>query len=165
LEGEKMKGKFILYGLLILSWASLFKLDKYTFKRYLPAGTFTALIYTLLGGVNDNLKWWKVTKPILPKLPPNFPFAFGPFVFLPIWILKFTFGRLWLYLITNIVSGLLFAYPITSLFGKLGIYKMKKMTRIQLFFLSISSAILLYIYQLFIDETQKASLEQEQDHI
>lgn len=156
-----MRTKLILYSVLILSWSSLFKLDKFTFKRYLPVGTFTALIYTLLSVVNLKLNWWKVIKPILHTLPSNFPFAFGPFVFLPIWIFKFTFGRFWLYLITNIVSGMLFAYPITTLFGKLGIYKLQKMTRVQLFFLSVSSSILIYLYQLCIEEALKSRPEQQ----
>jgi hypothetical protein len=140
--------KIILYGLLILPWSSLFKLDKLSFKRYLPVGTLTALIFILLGWINEKQKWWKVNNPISSNLPPNFPFAFGPFFILPIWMFKFTFGRFWLYAIINFVSDLLFAYPITSLFEKIGVYKMKKMTRIQLFFLSFSSAIIIYLYQM-----------------
>jgi hypothetical protein len=158
-----MSRKIILYGVIILSWSTLFKLDKFTFKRYLPAGILTALIFTVLNGVNNNVKWWKVTTTIFPKLPGNFPYVIGPFIFMPIWIFKFTFGRFWLYIITNVLSGLLFAYPITSLFGKLGIYKLKRMTRIQLFFLSVSSSIIIYRYQLFIDETLVSSPEQKQN--
>jgi len=156
MNGKKM----ILYGLLVLSWASLLKLDKFTFKRYLPVGTFTALIYTILSEVNANTKWWKVLETIFPKLPSNFPFALGPFVALPIWIFKLTFGRFWLYLLMNIVSGVLFAYPITKLFDKLGIYTLKKMTRIQLFFLSVISSIFIYVYQVFIDDTLKKRPDQ-----
>jgi hypothetical protein len=153
--------KLILYSVLILSWLSLFKLDKLTIKRYLPVGTLTALIYTFLSGVNSNVKWWKVNIKIFKKLPGNFPFALGPFVILPIWIFKFTFGKFLIYLLTNIISGILFAYPITSFFEKIGIYKMKKMNRIQLFFLSVSSSIIIYLYQLFIDGSLKRTRQYE----
>ncbi|MGM7722294.1 hypothetical protein [Metabacillus sp. Hm71] len=92
---------------------------------------------------------------ILPKLPSNFPFAFGPFIFLPIWLFKFTLGRFWLYLAANIGLGIIFAYPLTTLFEKLNIYKMKNMTRIQLFLLSVSSSVILYLYQLFLEDALK----------
>ena len=157
-----MKAKIILYSLLVLSWSTVFKLNKFTFKRYLPVGIFTALIFTVLSGINDKLNLWKVAKPILPPLPSNFPFAFGPFILLPIWIFKFTFGRFWLYLITNFTSGVLFAYPITTLFEKLNVYQLKNMKRIQLFFLSFGSSLLIYLYQTFIEEVIKSNPEQKQ---
>ncbi len=158
-----MIGKIILYSLLILSWSSLLKLDKLSFKRYLPVGILTALIFTLLSGVNNKVKLWKVTTTIFPKLPPNFPFVFGPFIFLTIWIFKFTFGRFWLYLLTNTFADLLLAYPLTSFFEKFNIYKLKKITRFQVFLIAISSAIILYIYQLFINDTLNNRKESERN--
>lgn len=147
--------KIILYGVLLISWFSLFKLDRDSFKRYLPVGTFTSLIYTLLSKTNESQKWWKVTETIFPRLPSNFPFAYGPFLFLPIWVFKFTFDKFWLYLMTNTALGYLFAYPITDFFEKLGVYKMKRMTRNQLFLLSFSSSIVIYLYQVFINDVLK----------
>lgn len=153
--------KIILYGVLILSWSSLFKLDKDAFKRYLPVGTFISLIYTLLSKINESQKWWKVTQTIFPRLPSNFPFAYGPFLFLPIWVFKFTFGKFWLYSITNATLGYLFAYPITNYFEKFGVYKMRRMSRNQLFLLSFSSSIVIYLYQVFINGTLKGSLGEQ----
>ncbi|KKI90408.1 hypothetical protein WQ54_20840 [Bacillus sp. SA1-12] len=150
-----MKIKVILYGVLIISWASLFKLDKFSFKRYLPVGILTAFLYTILSAINEKTKWWVVKKSILPKLPSNFPFAFGPFIFLPIWLFKLTLGRFWLYLTINIGLGIFFAYPLTTLFEKVNIYKMKNMSRIQLVFLSVSSSVILYLYQVFLEEVLK----------
>ncbi len=42
-----------------------------------------------------------------------------------------------------------------TLFEKLKIYIMKNMTRIQLFLLSVSSSVILYLYQLFLEDALK----------
>lgn len=55
-------------------------------------------------------------------------------------------------MLTNIISDYLFAYPLTSLAEKLGVYKMGKMSRKQLFLLSIAVAIINYLYQALIVE-------------
>jgi len=65
--------------------------------------------------------------PIFPKLATDVSFVF-PFSVINFWILKLTYKTFWLYLITNIFADYLFAYPLTTIAEKLGIYRMIRMT-------------------------------------
>lgn len=142
-----MKAKWKMYLLLILPWLSVGKLGKNSLLRFLPTIIFSDLVIALISELSQKLKWWKVRNPIFPKLATDVSFVFGPFTIINFWIFKHTFKRFWLYLLSNIVADYLFAYPLTTLAEKLGVYKMVKMSRKQLFILSIAVAILNYLYQ------------------
>ncbi|XQY92705.1 hypothetical protein ACNRWW_04615 [Metabacillus sp. HB246100] len=142
-----MKEKIKMYLLLILPWLSIFKLGRKSFLRFLPTIVFSDLVIALVSELSKKLKWWKVRYPIFPKLATDVSFVFGPFTIINLWIFKLTFRRFWLYLMSNIVADYLFAYPLTTLAEKLGVYKMVKMSRKQLFLLSITIAIVNYFYQ------------------
>ncbi len=153
MRGLIMKKNWKMYMLLIMPWLSVIKLGKQSFIRYLPTIVFSDLIIALISELSRKLKWWKVKNPIIPKLATDVSFVFGPFTILNFWIFKLTYKKFWLYLLTNIISDYLFAYPLTSLAEKLGVYKMVKMSRKQLFLLSI--AVANYLYQALIVETPR----------
>lgn len=50
----------------------------------------------------------------------------------------------------------LFAYPLTTLGEKLRVYKMGTMSRFQLFVISIFTAGINYLYQMFVEEALKS---------
>ncbi|MGN7300574.1 hypothetical protein [Ferdinandcohnia sp. SAFN-114] len=151
-----MKGKWKMYLLLVSPWLSVSKIGKSSLLRFLPTIIFCDLVIALISELSQKLKWWKVRKPIFPKLATDVSFVFGPFTILNFWIFKLTYKRFWIYLITNIFADYLFAYPLTTMAEKLGIYKMVRMSRKQLFFLSISVAILNYLYQsLFVEPLRR----------
>ncbi|PMC36084.1 hypothetical protein CJ195_16695 [Bacillus sp. UMB0899] len=141
-----------MYILLLLPWLSVMKLGKYSFIRFLPTIIFSDLVIAIISELSRELKWWKVKNPIIPKLATDISFVFGPFTILNFWIFKLTYKKFWLYLLTNIISDYLFAYPLTSLAEKLGVYKMVKMSRKQLFLLSVVVAIFNYLYYSLIVE-------------
>ncbi|MCM3439430.1 hypothetical protein [Metabacillus halosaccharovorans] len=151
-----MKEKWKMYLLLIMPWLSVIKLGKSSFIRYLPTIVFSDLIIAIISELSRELKWWKVKNPIFPKLATDVSFVFGPFTILNLWIFKLTYKKFWLYLLTNIISDYLFAYPLTSLAEKLGVYKMVKMSRKQLFLLCVAVAIINYLYQTLIVEKQRS---------
>lgn len=93
--------------------------------------------------------------PIFPRLATDVSFVFGPFTILNFWIFKLTYKRFWVYLLTNIIADYLFAYPLTTLAEKLRVYKMGKMSRKQLFLLSIVVSILNYLYHFLIVEPRR----------
>lgn len=154
-----MKTKLMMYILLIMPWLSVFKLGKFSFKRYLPTIIFSDLIIALISELSRSLKWWKVKNPIFPKLASDVSFLFGPFTVLNLWIFKLTYKRFWLYLLTNIFSGYLFAYPLTTIAERLGVYKMVRMKRNQLFLLSVGVAMINYLYQFFIISDRRPPLQ------
>ena len=136
--------------LLIFPWLTFFLYGMYSFKRYLPTSIFSSLLIALISELSKSFNWWKVKKPLVPALATDITFVFGLFLPLDLWIFKLTYNKLWLYVIANIISDYLFAYPLTTLAEKFHIYKMKKMKRYHLFFLSLFVALLNYLYQRFI---------------
>ncbi|MED4228024.1 hypothetical protein [Neobacillus cucumis] len=128
------------------------KLGKSSFIRYLPTIIFSDLLIALISELSREFKWWKVKNPIFPKLATDVSFVFGPFTILNFWIFKLTYKRFWLYLLTNIFSDYLFAYPLTTIAEKLIVYKMGRMSRMQLFLLGMAVAIVNYIFQFLIVE-------------
>jgi len=76
---DAMKGKIMLLALLLVPWLSILKIDKITFKRYLPVLTFSSLVIALLSELSSSYTWWKIRKPLFPKLSSSIPFIFGPF--------------------------------------------------------------------------------------
>ena len=154
-----MKGKRMLLALLLVPWLSLFKIDKVTFKRYLPVLTFSSLVIALLSELSNRYTWWKVRKPIFPKFSSDISFIFGPFFITNLWVFKLTYGNFKNYLLVNVLFDYLFAYPLTTLAEKLKVYRMVNMTRFQLFALSIATSIINYLYQLFIEDVLKTKDE------
>jgi len=63
-----MKGKWKMYLLLVLPWLSIRYLGKNSLLRFLPTIIFSDLVVALISELSQNLKWWKVRKPIFPKL-------------------------------------------------------------------------------------------------
>ena len=141
--------------LLIIPWFSVIKLGKSSFVRYLPTIIFSDLVIALISELSRAFKWWKVKNPIFPRLATDVSFVFGPFTILNFWIFKLTYKRFWVYLLTNIIADYLFAYPLTTLAEKLRVYKMGKMSRKQLFLLSVVVSILNYLYHFLIVEPRR----------
>ncbi|MDH2363862.1 hypothetical protein [Priestia megaterium] len=154
-----MKGKLMLLAVLLLPWLSLFKIDKLTFKKYLPVLTFSSLVIALLSELSKSYTWWKVKNPLFPKLSSDISFIFGPFFIANLWVFKLTYGNFKNYLLVNCLFDYMFAYPLTSIAEKLKVYKMVNMTRFQLFILSIATSIINYLYQLFIQGVLKPKSE------
>ncbi|MEY8738372.1 hypothetical protein AB9M62_01630 [Bacillales bacterium AN1005] len=151
-----MKGNWKMYLLLVIPWLSIRNLGKKSLLRFLPTIIFSDLVIALISELSQNLKWWKVRKPIFPQLATDVSFVFGPFTILNFWIFKLTYKKFWIYLITNVFTDYLFAYPLTTIAEKLGVYKMVRMSRKQLFFLSIAVAVLNYFYHsLFVEPLRR----------
>ncbi len=151
-----MKGKLVLLAVLLLPWLSIVKGDKFVFKKYLPVLTFSSLVIAFISELSKNFTWWKVRKPLFPKLSSDISFIFGPFFVANFWVFKLTYGNFKKYLLINVLFDYLFdylfAYPLTSLAEKLKVYKMVNMTRFQLFIISIATALINYLYQYFIED-------------
>ncbi|MBY0200394.1 hypothetical protein ACQKGA_28375 [Priestia megaterium] len=154
-----MKGKLMLLALLLLPWLSLFKINKMTFKRYLPVLTFSSLVIALLSELSKSYRWWKVKKPLFPKLSSDISFIFGPFFIANLWVFKLTYGNFKNYMLVNSLFDYMFAYPLTTIAEKLKVYKMVNMSRLQLFTLSIATSIINYLYQFFIEDVLKTKSE------
>ncbi|MEH7428248.1 hypothetical protein V7151_16895, partial [Priestia megaterium] len=119
---------------------------------YLPVLTFSSLVIAFISELSKSFTWWKVRKPLFPKLSSDISFIFGPFFVANFWVFKLTYGNFKKYLLINVLFDYLFAYPLTSLAEKLKVYKMVNMTRFQLFIISTATALINYLYQHFIED-------------
>jgi hypothetical protein len=100
-----MLKQLILWGSLIVPWLSLLLLKKEIVKRYMPVAIFTALLVTIYNELGYTYQWWVVKERIFPIIT-YVPFVYGGFLVGTLWIFHITFGKFWLYLLTNMSYAL-----------------------------------------------------------
>ncbi|MGG3469510.1 hypothetical protein ABES02_18760 [Neobacillus pocheonensis] len=143
-------------GLVIISWLTIFYLPKETVKKYTPVATFSSLLVLILSMLSFRFKWWKVKGGVSQKIFNDFSFIFGPYFIGTIWIFHLTFRRFWLYGLVNIFMDTMLLYPLNTLFEKLGLYKLTRITPKQLLYTTLSFALGLYGFQLFINKPKSS---------
>ncbi|NLP49279.1 hypothetical protein [Bacillus sp. RO1] len=117
------------------------------FKRFLPGTLFMSILIALESIVAEKYKWWAIYKKIPPYFVNEFAFIVGPFFAGSLWILRLTYGRIYLYFLLNAFVDAIFMYPVFTFFKSIGIFEMKKMKRHQLFGLFLIKALLMYRFQ------------------
>lgn len=115
-----MSNQVILWAMVIVSWSSLFLMKKEDIKRYIPAGLFSSFLLVILQefGVANN--WWHFRETIYP-LAVFTPFTESVDVVLPMWVLKYTYGRFWYYISVQTAGNVLFFFIILPWFASRGI--------------------------------------------
>ncbi len=115
-----MSNQALLWAMVIIPWLSLFFMKKEDIKRYIPAGLFSSFLLVILqeAGVSNN--WWYFQETIYP-LAVFTPFTESVDIILPMWILKYTFGRFLHYLSIQIVGNIVFFFFILPWFALRGI--------------------------------------------
>ncbi|MDP4085540.1 MAG: hypothetical protein Q8934_13130 [Bacillota bacterium] len=142
----KNSKKFYL-GLLIFPWLTIPLLGRNAIKKYAPAAIFICTFTKAIDIFGENKKWWKFYKGIPPLDSMNF-FNLGPYLVSSLWILKMTYRKFPLYLITNFILHIFFIY-----FGGLKfvksykIFSLQKLTKFQYLVLDFFRALLLYGFQ------------------
>lgn len=134
---------------MILPWATAPLLGKKTFKRYLPAGIFIALMVRLTNVVAKRRKWWWWYETLHPRLSGVIPFMLGPFFVGSIWILKWTYGKFFRYLAVNMAFDSMFTYVVVPYLTKFGVASLVRMTKMQLMYVFTFLALILYVFQFF----------------
>jgi hypothetical protein len=82
----------------------------------------------------------------------------GYFPIATLWIFHLTFGKLGLYLITNLINNLVFCFGIIPILEKINFIKWVKFTRIHHFIVAMVYSLILYGYELFFDKTNSTNL-------
>ncbi len=143
-----MSNQTLLWASFVISWVSVIFLKKTELKRYMPVALFGAVIATIVLEAAITLNLWANTETVFPFV--NMPiFVYSVFPISIIWIFKFTYKRFWLFLATNAVFDLLLAFPICNWLISRGILEMYNFGNLQIFFVSIVNAVILYWYQLW----------------
>jgi hypothetical protein len=145
-----MFDKLVLWALLIVPWLSLFFLKKESVNRYMPVAIFTALLMTIYNELAYTYKFWELKVEIFPQVTAAVPFVYGAFLVIVIWIFHYTYGRFWVYLVTNVVLDFLFAFPLNYFFEKiLRLYELIHHNSWIVWGVFIVLSILIYGYQVW----------------
>lgn len=141
-------------GMVFLSWSSLLLYSKRSFKRFWPVTLFITSLVAILLILSNPLKLWRVTGGVGSKLINDLSFTFGPFMAANLWVFRLAYGNIWQYLGINFVIDFLLAYPFSSLFKKMNIYKLERLKPFYFFSIIYSFSILGYAFQYFLKESR-----------
>lgn len=113
------KSRYFLIVLFIISWSSLFFINKNALKRFLPAAIFISIVTKCTNIYAKKRRWWAFYQSIHPKVAGEDTWAWGPFFALTIWVLKWTYGKLPLYILVNLMIHSLFIYFVLPLLKRM----------------------------------------------
>ena len=143
-----MKNSKLFYiSLLILPWLTVPFLGRSAFKKYLPAAIFISTFTKAIDVFGEKKKWWRFYKGVPPLDSMNF-FNFGPYLVTSLWMLKMTYGKFPLYLISNIILHICFTFfGGIKLVDRYKIFTLDKLTKFQYLAIDVLRALLLYSFQ------------------
>jgi hypothetical protein len=105
-------------------------------------------------------KLWTIKGGLKRRLWGDLSFIFGPFFAGTLWIFHLTYGKFWKYILLNGFFDFLLAYPLTYLFEKSGLYRLKRLNNHTLFSLSLIFASVIYAYQSFMEKQFSRNFEE-----
>ncbi|MBO1514162.1 hypothetical protein [Metabacillus bambusae] len=139
--------KVLLMMMMLLPWFTVPILGKISFKRFLPAGLFITIVVRIVNFIAKKRKWWWWYETLHPKVSGVIPFMWGPFLVGSIWILKWTYGKFFRYMILNLIVDLMLTYILVDYLTKFGIASLVRMKKIHLMYVFTVEALLLYGFQ------------------
>jgi len=140
--------------MLVLPWSTLFFMPKKDIKRWMPAALFIMVTTTIIVDVGVRWKVWETYENIYP-LSEMISFTYGALPIGAMWILKFTYGRFWLYASVQVVFSLVFILFVLPFLHRRGIFvwlDTNALGGIGVFTTTVGHFISLYLYQLWQDE-------------
>ncbi|MFP3727607.1 hypothetical protein [Priestia filamentosa] len=146
--------QIILWLLLVGPWFLLPLFNKERIKRFMPVGLFAALVLTVVFQIAEKLDWWIIKENIF-FLTNITPFVYGAFLVGTVIIFYLSYPSFIFYMVLNLLFDLFQAFVVHPIFEWTEIYKVNHINSIGLFFLMISIAILIYLYQKWQDEAFK----------
>lgn len=114
----------------------------------MPAALFLTIIHTILYQAAWEYNWWKEEGLFHWDKIANIPWVYVGYPILTIWILSFTFGKFWIYLLVNLILDIFYAFVWFPIEEKLGIAS-GEITPFYDLLLILSLSIVTYIYQMW----------------
>ncbi len=145
--------------LLILPWLTVPFLGRSSFKKYVPSAIFICTVTAALDLFGERKKWWRFYKGMSYVKSMNF-FNWGPYFVSSFWMLKMTYGKFPLYIISNTILHICFIYlGGLTLLNRYKIASLVKLTKFQYLVIDFIRAIMLYGFQCITNNTKKLSNE------
>jgi len=144
-----MSNQIILWSMIILPFLTLFFMKKDDLKRYLPVSLLSGFASSIIGDIGVTLGFWIHQETAYP-LYDIMPFDIGLNIVLTMWIFKFTYRKFGIYLVTNIILDIVFAFFLfQNYFPNKGMMHLLGISPFQTFLIAVMLAIVLYKYQIW----------------
>lgn len=115
-----MSNQVILWGTLIVPWLTLLFMPKKDIKRYISVGFLSTILCIIVIETGIRYSWWAILETTFPfAVIPTYAYGFFPVI--PMWLLKYIYGRFWLYLTVDTILNIVFAFAVLPWFGRRGI--------------------------------------------
>ncbi|OPX83582.1 MAG: hypothetical protein A4E53_04529 [Pelotomaculum sp. PtaB.Bin104] len=114
----------------------------------MPAALFAAITTILIIDMGVTLNCWVIKESIYP-LNEVLPLSFGTFLAFQIWILKYTYGRFWIYAVTEVLLGFVFIFLVQPWLNLQGIWVQINATNFLAYLPVIPHFISVYLYQMW----------------
>lgn len=146
-----MSNQIISWSMLILPWLTLFFMERKEIKHYLPVGLFSIVLTTIIHDIGITFGFWVVEDAAYPFYE-MLPYFYGLIPVLTMWVFKFTYGRFWLYIFTNAILDIGFAFFLLSVFfpGR-GIYTLVNLASFQVWLINLGHGAVLYVFQILLE--------------
>jgi hypothetical protein len=132
--------------MLILSWVTIPFLGKNVLKKYLPAAIFICILTKFLDIYGERKKWWRFYKGISPLNSMDF-FNFGPYFVTSLWMLKWFYGRFWLFFTSNTLLQIIFIFFGLKYVKRYKILSLVVLTRFKYLAIDMARTLILYAFQ------------------
>ncbi|WP_188455309.1 hypothetical protein [Virgibacillus oceani] len=143
--------------LVVISWSSLLLLPKKVINKFLPVSIFTSALVLIVCALSLKYKFWVVKGKLATQVFHDLSFVFGPFFAGTIWIFHLTFGRFTRYILINVFMNAALAVPLSKVFEKLKVSKLKNFKSYHLFFTYMTYALIIYGYQYLVHRSKEGS--------
>jgi hypothetical protein len=138
--------KVFMIALLVVPWLTLPLLGRKAFKRFLPTAIFMCTFTKALDFYGEKKNWWKFYNGIGPFDSMNF-MNFGAYLVTSLWVLKLTFGKLPLFIISNTLLHVTFIFGGLKFVDGFKIFSLEQLTKFQYLVLSFFRCLILYAFQ------------------
>lgn len=143
-----MSNQVILAAIVILSWLSLIFMKKEDIKQFMPAALFATVTSALILETGITLGWWAYPVRLFPLQ--NVPYLYGPIPVATMWLLKFTYGRFWLYIGADLLLNLFYTLLFEDYFlGSRGVVQFLRVSPMLDVFMTSVLGIVIYGYQVW----------------
>ncbi|WP_462410519.1 hypothetical protein [Neobacillus sp. Marseille-QA0830] len=149
--------KLILLALLILPWFSLPLLGSKAFRRFLPTAIFMCTFTKALDFYGEKKNWWKFHKGIGPLNSMNF-MNFGPYFMTSLWMLKLTYGKFPLYIMTNTILHMIFILGGIKPVKEFNIFSLENLSKVKYLGVNFIRALILYGFQYISEPAYRKNL-------
>ena len=146
--------RFLSISMFIISWITISFLGKKDIKKYFFSSFLIVLFEAINAWFGKKRKWWVFYNKPNSYFFGEFPFEFGPFLAISLWVLKWSNGNFKKFLLLNALVDGFFAFVCIKVLELLKIARLVRINEVQFFFYFFYKSFLLYGIQYFIGKKQ-----------